>query len=139
MSNQVLSSWMKRISWLAGLILFISGKSYIEENILWKIPNEQTVLRLWVLFLIPFLTGVYLSLLFLEEKTRKSDRSFLLMISLLTLFFAIFPILIRTVEIGPIPYELTWFMMKVNTGNLLPLVAGLTFLPAVTGKRKRRR
>ncbi|UJF15901.1 hypothetical protein LZ578_01780 [Jeotgalibaca sp. MA1X17-3] len=139
MSNHILSNWMKRISWLAGLIIFISGKNYIEENILWKIPDEQMILQLWALFLIPFLTGVYLSLLFLGEKTNKNDYSLLLVILLPTLLFAILPILIRTFAVGPIPYELTWLIMKVNTGNLLPLVAGLTFLPAFTVKRKRRR
>lgn len=130
---------MSRIAWLAGLIVFVSGREYLEENVLWKISSEQVALRSWIVFLIPFITGVYLSLLFLEGKVKKFDQPLFFMVLLPTLFFAILPIFIRTLTIENVPYEITWLSMKLNAGNLLPLVAGLSFLPAVIGKGKHRK
>ena len=137
MSRRLFSGWTGRIIWIAGFVILISSREFVEKNVLWKITSTYIDLYSWVVFLLPFITGVYIFLLFWEGRGGKADAPLFLIVCLPALLFSVLSILISTLAIKDVPYELSWIISKLNTGNILPLLAGITLLPGLSGKRKK--
>lgn len=133
-------AWLNRLVWLAGLVLLISLREELNRRVLWQLASSRSTWTLWLSFLIPFLTGVYFSLLFLEGKAKGTDRVLFGIITLPTLFFSLLPALLASFELEKLSSDqLIWLAEKLNAGQILPLVAGLAFLPSLFAKEKRRR
>lgn len=133
------SSWLGKIVWLAGLILVILGRDYVENHILWqlRLENKELFLQAILLFLLPFLTGLYLSLLFYWSGFKAVDVSLLAVIAIPALVLSLLPVVAQQLPLV-LPEEVQWLVTTLNTGDLLALVAGLTLIPALQFKQKRR-
>ena len=133
------SSWLGKIVWLAGLILVILGRDYVENHILWqlRLENKELFLQAILLFLLPFLTGLYLSLLFYWSGFKAVDVSLLAVISIPALVLSLLPVVAQQLPLV-LPEEVQWLVTTLNTGDLLALVAGLTLIPALQFEQKRR-
>lgn len=138
------STWITKIVWLAGLVLLIWGRTYLNEQVLWRLSSgrEGVILVTWIYFLIPFLTGLYLSLLLIWSDFRVQDFSLFVVILLPSLFFSLAWPLMRTVDFSRMPYLLVRLIGILGANEILPLVAGFTLLPSLRigqPTRKRRR
>lgn len=129
--NRNNGTWLMKIVWLAGLVLVIFGHNYLAQTILWRLstPNNRLLLA-WVQFLLPFVTGIYLSLIFLWSQFKARDASLFYLIALPTFILAIFAPLMVTFPIPLLPHPFIWLVEVLNQEGYLALVAGLTFLPS---------
>lgn len=122
--------WLMKIVWLAGLVLVIFGRNYLVQNILWRLSNpEDMLLSAWVQFLLPFATGIYLSLIFIWSQFKTRDASLFYLVALPTFLLAIIAPLIVTFPIQ-LPHPFMWLVEVLNQEGYLAFVAGLTFLPS---------
>lgn len=137
MRNINFSSWTGKIVWAAGLVLLILGRNYIEEQFLWqlRIANDNLFLYNGIVFLLPFLTGIYLSLLFLWSNFKVNDASLLFIVAIPSFILSVLPMVIQQVSI-PLPHTIIWLVSTLNIGEILPLVAGLAILPSFSLGRK---
>lgn len=124
--------WVMNLIWLAGLVLVIFTRNYFNQNVLWRLTTpDDAILYAWLQFALPFLTGLYLSLLFMWNNFRMKDTSLFFMVALPALIIAVLNPLAVTFPL-PLPDNIYWFVTTLNSENYLTLVAGLTLIPSRT-------
>lgn len=135
MKRQQASNWLTRFIWLSGFVLLIIGTNYLHDDVLWRLGTGEGTypLFVWLSFLIPFLTGMYLSLLVFPRKGRLNDPSLFWVIALPITIIAVLNPLLNTISI-PLPDVINWLVETLNKGNVLTLAAGLTILPSIKNK-----
>lgn len=122
--------WLMNIIWLAGLLVVIFGHDYLDKNVLWRLTTpDDRVLYAWLQFALPFLTGLYLSLVFVWSNFKMRDASLFFVVALPTLIVAVLHPLLVSFDL-PLPEQVYWFVDTVNRGPYLPLVAGVTLMPS---------
>lgn len=135
MKRQQAENWLTRLIWLAGFILLIIGTNYLNNDVLWRLGTSEGTYPffVWISFLMPFLTGMYLSLLVLPRKGKLNDPSLLWVVAVPITIIAVLNPLVATVSI-PLPELVSWLVETLNQGNLLPLAAGFAILPSIKNK-----
>lgn len=122
--------WLMNIIWLAGLVVVIFGHDYLDKNVLWRLTTpDDAILYAWLQFALPFLTGIYMSLVFVWSNFKMRDMSLFFIVALPTLIIAVLLPVMATFSI-PLPEPVYWFVNVMNAGQYLPLVAGLTLIPS---------
>lgn len=125
--------WFMNVIWLAGLVVIIFGRDYLDKNVLWRLTgSDDVMLYTWIRFGLSFFTGLYLSLLFVWNNFKVKGSALLYVVALPTLILAVLSPLLATVTIASLPEPVYWFINVINKGNYLPLIAGLTLIPSRT-------
>ena len=139
MRNSRSNTWLTKIVWVAGLVLIIFGRNYLNQHVLWRLSSSADgfLITTWLNFLIPFLVGAYLSLLLLWSGVRMNDPALLWIVAIPTTIIAVLPPLLQIFPLQ-LPTSLTWLVGMLNTGQLLPLVAGATIVLNFSQKKKRK-
>lgn len=139
MRNSRSNTWLTKIVWVAGLVLIIFGRNYLNQHVLWRLSSSADgfLITTWLNFLIPFLVGAYLSLLLLWSGVRMNDPALLWIVAIPTTIIAVLPPLLQIFPLQ-LPTSLTWVVGMLNTGQLLPLVAGAAIVLSLGQKKKRR-
>lgn len=139
MRNSRSNTWLTKIVWVAGLVLIIFGRNYLNQHVLWRLSSSADgfLITTWLNFLIPFLVGAYLSLLLLWSGVRMNDPALLWIVAIPTTIIAVLPPLLQIFPLQ-LPTSLTWLVGMLNTGQLLPLVAGAAIVLSLGQKKKRR-
>lgn len=123
--------WFMNVIWLAGLVVIIFGRDYLDKNVLWRLTgSDDVMLYTWIRFGLSFFTGLYLSLLFVWNNFKVKGSALLYVVALPTLILAVLSPLLATVTIASLPEPVYWFINVINKGNYLPLIAGLTLIPS---------
>lgn len=125
--------WFMNVIWLAGLVVIIFGRDYLDKNVLWRLTgSDDVMLYTWIRFGLSFFTGLYLSLLFVWNNFKVKGSALLYVVALPTLILAVLSPLLATITIASLPEPVYWFINVINKGNYLPLIAGLTLIPSRT-------
>lgn len=125
--------WFMNVIWLAGLVVIIFGRDYLDKNVLWRLTgSDDVMLYTWIRFGLSFFTGLYLSLLFVWNNFKVKGSALFYVVALPTLILAVLSPLLATVTIASLPEPVYWFINVINKGNYLPLIAGLTLIPSRT-------
>ena len=139
MRNSRSNTWLTKIVWVAGLVLIIFGRNYLNQHVLWRLSSsaEGFLITTWLNFLIPFLIGAYLSFLLLWSGVRMNDSALLWIVAIPATVISVLPPLLQIFPLQ-LPTSLTWLVGMLNTGQLLPLVAGAAIVLSLGQKKKRR-
>lgn len=131
------SSWLGKVVWVAGLVLLILGRNYLDEQVLLqlRLSSESTFLYSGIIFLIPFLSGMYLSILFLWCNIKVNDASLLFLVAIPSVILAICPLVLEIITI-PLEEWIQWLILTLNKDGFLTLVAGVTLLPSLSYRKK---
>ncbi|QCJ44796.1 hypothetical protein FAY30_24535 [Bacillus sp. S3] len=127
--------WGLKLLWVAGLVGFLLIVYQLERTIKQTVGETFNVLPLfWFDSMVPFLFGVYISLLFVKVWSFKINTSLLLCITLPCLIISFYsPIVFTLVSTttfssffsnDPLPL----WLFKINSSSIIPIVAGLTFI-----------
>ena len=97
MRNSRSNTWLTKIVWVAGLVLIIFGRNYLNQHVLWRLSSSADgfLITTWLNFLIPFLVGAYLSLLLLWSGVRMNDPALLWIVAIPTTIIAVLPPLLQ--------------------------------------------
>ncbi|KQL50513.1 hypothetical protein AN964_22920 [Heyndrickxia shackletonii] len=129
------SKWGLKLLWVVGLFGLILIVYHFELTIKQTVDETYNVLPLvWFDSIVPFLFGVYISLLFVKEWSFKINKSLLLCITLPCLIISFFiPIVFTLVSNTtfssyfsnePLPF----WLFKLNSSRITPIVASLTLI-----------
>jgi hypothetical protein len=135
--------WSKfafKLIWVVGLIGLILVGFHYEQIIKQKVEGTYNPLPLyWFYSTVPFLFGVYISLLFVKVWSFKTDLSLFLCVTVPFLIISFYSPVIYTVVFNttttpssfsvPIPF----WLYKINSFGIVPIVAGLTFTVSLFG------
>lgn len=129
------SSYFGKLIWVMGLFLL----TIISFNIKYKIHAISTstysiVPVIWTNFIILFIWGVYLSLIFIKKWTIKINLPLLICVFLPCFLFSLFVPLAMIFSIS-LPIGDIWFN-KAARSNLIEMVAGLTFMLSIFNNLK---
>lgn len=130
MRKKKYNPWVMNLVWLAGLVLVLFAHNYLNNNVMWRLTTpEDAILYAWLQFILPFLTGMYVSLAFVWNHFRMKDASLFFMIAVPTMVIAILNPISATFNL-PFPDQIIWFVHTLNSQHYLALVAGLTLIPS---------
>ncbi|MGA3603088.1 hypothetical protein [Lysinibacillus agricola] len=129
-----------KLLWVIGLLALILVASHYQQVI--KQDFEATYNPLntyWFHSIVPFLFGLYSSLLFIKFWSLKIDIPLFLCVTIPLLILSFYIPVTYTIfsNIAPNPSSFSvpipFWLFKINSFELVPIVAGLTFIVSLFG------
>ncbi len=124
------STYIWKLIWIIGLFLLTIISFDIKNQI--KNSSHYDMIS-WTSSIIPFIWGIYLSLIFIKKWSIKINLPLLICIFIPSFLFSLIPPLTSTLSIS-FPIGL-WFLKAFNS-NLIEIVAGLTFMLSIFNNSK---
>ncbi len=129
------STYIWKLIWVIGLFLLTIISYDIKYQI--KVISATTysiVPVFWANFIILFMWGVYLSLIFIKKWTIKINLPLLICVFLPCFLFSLYVPLATFLPLS-LPIGGIWFNKAVSS-NLIEMVAGLTFMLSIFNNLK---
>ncbi|MBU8880100.1 hypothetical protein BGM26_14045 [Bacillus sp. FJAT-29790] len=127
------SKWVLKLLWFPGLLGLLFISNHFELIVKQKVTETFIHLPLfWFYSIVPFIFGVYISLLFVKKWLFKMNKQLFLCVTVPCLIISFyFPIVATFFSNAPIPF-VYWIINPTSTG-IASIVAGLTFMLAFFG------
>lgn len=134
------STFIFKIIWLIGLFALVFIGYHYEQ-----IVKENTAItfnmmaEFWFSSSVPFLFGIYFSLLFVKKWSCKVNMPLLLCISIpcliLTFYSPVVYTIVATTTSSPSSFSvpIPFWLYKVNYFGIVPIVAGFTLITGLFG------
>lgn len=133
------STYVMKLFWGVGLFVLIFSSSTLGMSVQKKAESTFIIEPLfWFDSIVPFVFGLYLSLLFVKGWTVKVNKPLFLCVTIPCLILTLYVPSVYTfpfspsVEYLPDPY---WLLSK-DSFRIIPIVAGLTLLPSLFGVKR---
>ncbi|MFF2448904.1 hypothetical protein ACFVSW_17575 [Neobacillus sp. NPDC058068] len=129
--------WGLKLLWVVGLFgLLLIGYEF-QQAIQQKVDSTFKVLPLfWFHGTVPFIFGLYISLLFVKGWSFKFNPSLFLCVTvpcLIVTFYmpVVFTFVSNTPSDSSFGADISFLMLKINSFGIAPIVAGLTFFASL--------
>lgn len=124
------STYIRKLIWVIGLLLLAIISFDIKDQIKNGVNYDMIS---WTSSIIPFIWGIYLSLILIKKWSIKINPPLLICIFIPSFLFSLIPPLTSSLSIS-IPIGM-WFLKALNS-NLIEIVAGLTFMLSIFNNTK---
>ncbi|MFF2754476.1 hypothetical protein ACFVR1_12115 [Psychrobacillus sp. NPDC058041] len=121
------STYIWKLIWVIGLFL-LTIISYDTKNQIKDSFTFQTDIIFWTNFIILFIWGIYLSLIFIKKWSIKINLPLLICVFIPCFLFSLIMPLSATFQIS---FPSVFWVIKVFSSNLIPIVAGLTLMLSI--------
>ena len=118
------STYIWKLFWVIGLFLL----TIINFDIKNQIKDSSFPMIYWTSFIILFIWGIYLSLIFIKEWSIKLNLPLLICVFIPCFLFSLIMPLSATF---PISFTSGIWLIKVLSSNLIEIVAGLTLMLSI--------
>lgn len=127
------STWIMKLLWFAGLLGLLYISNYFELIVKQKVNATFITLPLiWFYSIVPFIFGVYISLLFVKKWLFIMKKQLFLCVTVPCLIISFYyPIAATFFPNAPFPF--VYWIINPNSAGIASLVAGLTFILAFFG------
>ncbi|WP_336825056.1 hypothetical protein [Sporosarcina sp. USHLN248] len=124
------STYIWKLIWVIGLFL-LTIISFDSINQIKNTPYFD--INSWASSVIPFIWGIYLSLIFINKWSIKINPPLFVCVFIPCFLFSLIPPLTSTLSIS---FPIGMWFLKVFSSNLIEIVAGLTFMLSIFNDTK---
>ena len=142
----MLNKWSKyiwKLIWLVGLVILVHFGNEVEQIVRNYVSIKFNMQPLfWLHAIVPFILGIYISLLFVERWAFNFNLPLLLCVALPCSIIAFYVPIIHTtmaiiaIDSSSFSIPIPLWTMNQTTSSTVSVVAGLTLMFGLFGKKK---
>ncbi|MBK3493748.1 hypothetical protein JFL43_02510 [Viridibacillus sp. YIM B01967] len=135
-------NWSKftlKLIWVVGLFGLILGSYHLKQMVEQQVSQNYIIgPRFWLDATMPFLFGLYISLLFIKRWTFKINIPLFLCVTVPCLIISFYTPVVYTITSNStsdlvLSIPMPFWLFKLNSYGIAPITAGLTFLISLCG------
>ena len=123
------SKWVLKLLWFVGLVVIILTSYHFEQSVQQN-ANKTFILSplIWFYSTVPFLCGIYISLLFVKKWSFKMNKPLFICVTVPCLIISFYYPTVSTFFYNATFLPNVFFVFKLNSFGIAPIVAGLALI-----------